>query len=536
MVNNVTSYAFWRHYDPTGAPISTLDEGSWELIGEMPAQSFNGYAYQAPTLGNTNAFGEFHSCYTVVAHTDDPDTYWYSNVMCGESVDNLAPAEPELDGMILADGGAQISWPEPMEEDYAFTEVFNDAGFNATVGTDTLVVDAAASPGQTYTYTAIHYDVNGNASEPASLTLEVAAGSDVIALKAGWNLISVDRALSGAPVGEVFGDLASDNLQYVTGFQNGVQFYNPNGLTFLNTLSTLDDGYGYWVKVAEDDLLEVMGASLPDGFRPPLAAGWNLIGYPNAAPSDPAAYFADLIADENLVYVTGFYEGAQVFDPNGLAFLNTLTALENGFGYWVKTVSGDDPNGLAPTNEKANPNYMVLNGRSDLAHAAGSTVSVLAPSGETVAALPILDGGYLMTTAIFGTDPSSAAAWGLAPGDELRFAFDGKLADQTLSYEGAMAHKALDLTFTDGSPALTVWPNPARSEVQVQFNLAKNEDVVFLIIRDVLGRQVGSRMLQDLSPGPHTHLFDLTGLTAGYYDLSVEGNGLYLAYKLVLAQ
>ena len=36
LVNNVTHYAFWRHYDPTGSEISTLDEGSWELVGEMP--------------------------------------------------------------------------------------------------------------------------------------------------------------------------------------------------------------------------------------------------------------------------------------------------------------------------------------------------------------------------------------------------------------------------------------------------------------------------------------------------------------------
>jgi hypothetical protein len=101
LVNNVTHYAFWRHYDPTGASISTLDEGSWELVGEMPSLDFNGYAYQASTLGNTNTFGTFNSCFTVVAHTDDDDTYWYSNVLCGESEDNLAPEVPELEGMVL---------------------------------------------------------------------------------------------------------------------------------------------------------------------------------------------------------------------------------------------------------------------------------------------------------------------------------------------------------------------------------------------------------------------------------------------------
>ena len=61
LVNNVTHYAFWRHFDPTGAPITDVAEGNWELLGEMPSLSLNNYAYQAPTLGNTNAFGDFSS-------------------------------------------------------------------------------------------------------------------------------------------------------------------------------------------------------------------------------------------------------------------------------------------------------------------------------------------------------------------------------------------------------------------------------------------------------------------------------------------
>ena len=91
LVNNVTHYAFWRHFDPTGAPITDVAEGA-ELLGEMPSLSLNNYAYQAPTLGNTNAFGDFSSCYFVAATADDDTTG--SNVMCGESVDNPHRAIP----------------------------------------------------------------------------------------------------------------------------------------------------------------------------------------------------------------------------------------------------------------------------------------------------------------------------------------------------------------------------------------------------------------------------------------------------------
>ena len=44
--------------------------------------------------------------------------------------------------------------------------------------------------------------MNGNGSEPSSVTLEVEAGIDVIELNAGWNLISTDRAVD-QNVGEV---------------------------------------------------------------------------------------------------------------------------------------------------------------------------------------------------------------------------------------------------------------------------------------------------------------------------------------------
>ena len=485
-------------------------------------------------MGNTNAFGTFNSCYTVVAHTDNEDVYWYSNVMCGEAIDNLAPEDPELNGLVLESGGAQISWTPPTEEDYAYTEIFNDDGFTAEVGNDTLVVDVSALAGNTYTYTAVHYDVNGNASDPVSLTLDISAGLDVINLNAGWNLISIDRSLSDGDVEELLSGLQPGNLQYVTGFQNGVQFYDPDGLSFLNTLSELDNGYGYWVKVTEDDVLEVGGASLPLNYRPQLTAGWNLIGYPNVDDSDPADYFADLIAEDNLLYVTGFDQGSQVFDPNGLAFLNTLQELENGFGYWVKTVVGDDPNGMAPANTKSNPAYMVLNGSSQL-NDAGGTVDVINALGEVVATMDILEGGYLMTTAVFGADPSDEAATGLQLGEELSFAYNGKLADQIITWEGGMEHRSLALTFSDVTEALTLSPNPAQATTQLTFELLSDASVN-IQVSDATGRLVMDLPLGTLTEGAQQCTLGLSQFDAGVYEVSVVADGAIIGTTRLLKQ
>ena len=96
--------------------------------------------------------------------------------------------------------------------------------------------------------------------------------------------------------------------------------------------------------MAADDTLRVEGASLPAGFMPALDAGWNLVAYTDADAAAPAAVFADLLAADALLYVTGFDGGVSIYDPAGLPFLNSLSAMENGFGYWVKTVA--DFNGM----------------------------------------------------------------------------------------------------------------------------------------------------------------------------------------------
>ena len=540
LVNNVTHYAFWRHFDPTGEAIASVAEGNWELLGEMPSLSLNNYAYQAPTLGNTNTFGDFSSCYFVAAHTADDDTYWISNVVCGESVDNLAPDDPDLNGLVLETGEAQISWSVPTEEDYDYTEIFNDDGFSAEVGTDTLVVDAAVQEGNSYTYTAINYDVNGNASDPSTITLDIPAGLDIIPLTAGWNLISTDRTPADASIEAVFATLEPGNLDYITGFDGGVQFYDPEGLSFLNSLSALTNGQGYWVRVAEDDTLEVSGASLQANYLPALNAGWNIIGFPNAADVAPADYFADFIIDGSLEYVTGFDGGSTYFDPNGLSFLNSLTALENGLGYWVKVTEPFDPNGMVLTGEEptaaltgasqqhANPNFMLVNGTSDLTHAAGTQVEVRRADGSLVAQLPVLEGGYLMTTALFGDDPSTDAIEGLQVGEELHFEVQGQRAEQSVVYSGQMDIKHVALTFGAVQAMASVFPNPFEQSLQFS-GTADATGKLSIQLTDVQGRIVAERPISEVTSGAWNVTWTVPNLAPGSYTCTVILDGKRLS-------
>jgi len=166
--------------------------------------------------------------------------------------------------------------------------------------------------------------------------------TQTINLNAGWNLISLDVSPVDKSILSVFASLQPGNLQFVTGFDGGAATYSPDIPQTFNTLEEVTDGFGYWVKVQSDDILMVEGTCIADDFRNPLDAGWNLIAYPPDAPQSPATYFADLIANSNLIFVTSFDEGTRTFDPNIPVPFHTIQQLENGFGYWLKITNATD--------------------------------------------------------------------------------------------------------------------------------------------------------------------------------------------------
>ncbi|MDA9755819.1 right-handed parallel beta-helix repeat-containing protein [Flavobacteriales bacterium] len=532
---NVTHYSIWRDLALGSDTPADVSAGNWEQIGEVPAQGFSQYGYTAATL--VDAYPDEPACLTsfiVIAHTTDDNIYWVSDVAAACSEDNLAPAIPELGGMVLADETdeaiALLSWTLPEEEDYAYTVVTGDNGFSGTITDgDTLVTDPSIEPGLIVTYEAVHFDVHGNASESAALALEAPQEKDQIPLNPGWNLISTDR--SEIPeLSEVFSGLMPGNLEYVTGFNNGIEFYDPNGFPFLNTLTSLTPGMGYWVKVVEADVLEVSGSRLDEGYMPGLVEGWNLIGYAPEAPEAPGVVFADLVASGDLLYVTGFDLGVQVYDPLGLPFLNSLGAMRNGFGYWVKSAAVTEAGVFAPLAEDAllaeqpSPLYDVVNGVSKLGAHAGEIVDVVNDWGMTVARLPILEGGHLMTTALFGDDPATSVIEGLSVGETLHFAFRGAMANETLVFGGDMSHKTLSLTFEEIEASTSVFPNPASDAATLRFQMDKDAQVEVTLM-DLAGRQVAVLLQADKCAGAHEETLDLPEVEAGAYTVQMRVAG-----------
>jgi hypothetical protein len=116
--------------------------------------------------------------------------------------------------------------------------------------------------------------------------------------------------------------------------------YDTSAPGYANTLSTLDERMGFWVKMTTAAWLNVTGAQ-PVITSIPLAAGWNLVGYPASADLalPDALSLHGVGSDFNLVYAWFANDATQwkKFDLTAPSFANTLTELAPGYGYWIDT-------------------------------------------------------------------------------------------------------------------------------------------------------------------------------------------------------
>ena len=101
-----------------------------------------------------------------------------------------------------------------------------------------------------------------------------------VALRPGWNLIS----LPGTPADPAIGSVVSDDLsvKLVLGYQNGAwQTAIRDGASWSGTLTTIGGGWGYWV---QSTAFETISALIPDVDTSsnlptiPVTQGWNLLG------------------------------------------------------------------------------------------------------------------------------------------------------------------------------------------------------------------------------------------------------------------
>jgi len=196
-----------------------------------------------------------------------------------------------------------------------------------------------------------------------------------IPLQAGWNLVSFPVALcsyAGSPptvalpsgvsctpvtgsIGEVFSGIATQ-LELVRSLDgDGFHTYDPALPAYVNDLTYVAAGYGYWIKVKQAATWNVTGRRLPPGETLALQSGWNLVGYwgtdvrhVGTAPAVPfpagvtfqaVASIADVYPGlaPALTHVWSYdVNGDHTYEPGGPASASPVTYTGPGYGYWIK--------------------------------------------------------------------------------------------------------------------------------------------------------------------------------------------------------
>lgn len=324
---------------------------------------------------------------------------------------------------------------------------------------------------------------------------------DVIPLRAGWNLVSTDVVPQDSSILEITANLASNNLEYVTGFDQEANFYDPNLPPLFSTLTHVKRGFGYWIRVKEVDTLRIPGQLLTPTYFKTMDAGWNLISYLPQGAQTPEDYLESYLATGQLQYVTGFDGAFTFYDPEGLPFLNDLQFMENGFGYWVNLELPTPPSfdeDMTAENSQPNPIYEFLWGATNLQP--GEEIEILDEDGKVWETIRTGPKGLFTPNTLYGDNPNTSAVEGPRLGSLLQFRWRNKMAKMNpLTFNGSLRALKLDLYFpATKTNSLEAYPSPFTDELKIRFGEIGVSGTE-IVIRDSRGIEVwrGGRSCSD---------------------------------------
>ena len=169
--------------------------------------------------------------------------------------------------------------------------------------------------------------------------------SHSVTLQPGWNLVSFNLNPATDAITDVLASL-TDYYDLVYAWDGASQrwFKYDDVPMSIDDLLQLNERQGFWIhlKGAQARTLTVYG-QVPTTTNLTLAMGWNLVGYPSSLAHALPDALSDHGVGTNFSLVYAYHADDpdlwKLFDLNGPPFVNDLTALSPGWGYWIQTTA-----------------------------------------------------------------------------------------------------------------------------------------------------------------------------------------------------
>jgi subtilase family serine protease len=308
-----------------------------------PDVAFNSAVYGG-VLAYFSPASEVGSCWSVPCGAG-----WW--VFGGTSASS--PAWAAIMALVNQAHGSPVGFINPAIYNLASSGLYNNAFHDIKVGNNTAAPGITqngyvAGPGYDPTTGWGTPDVANFVNDIQFFITAAGASSYPISLVQGWNLISMPVVPQNTAIKTVLGALITANdFTSITSYQGGKWVSATLSAGKLSgPLTTVQDGYGYWIYMTQPATLTVNGYVIaPPPSLPPrysLAAGWNLVGFkpePTVTSETVGAYLTSLGTsyDPNNVWV---YD-----NTSGSWMQGTSTTLTPGEAMWILMTS---PTTLSP--------------------------------------------------------------------------------------------------------------------------------------------------------------------------------------------
>jgi hypothetical protein len=323
----VTSYGVWRKIlpgmvaksaPPAGLLAANDTLGSmYDYVGMVHAVQSDTYHLVVNTLYDSSESGAHDETFLISAHTADPNIYFLSIAAEGHSVDNLSPSAVQGVAAVVHPGpSVGISWDknlaDPDVREYQVHRSKNggfipDGTTMIAQSEEAVYSDMSPELAAMNYYKIVAVDYHGNQSAPSSVAPVVVGGTEIYSVMDKWNLVSVPLKVADYSKSVLFPTATSSAFAYSGSYI---------------AASYLQNGQGYWLKFAGDQLVPITGYQLlVDSI--PVSEGWNLIGS-ISLPVDVAS----ITSDPPGMTTSNFFRYSHAYDR--------ATIIEPGNGYWVK--------------------------------------------------------------------------------------------------------------------------------------------------------------------------------------------------------